>query len=333
MTTAKSFDGTALTLGANGEVTRLEVLRALAWCAPLTADQLRRMIAPAMQLRDFRERVLKRLVAAGLIESFYHYIPGSAIIGGRLPPTRVGRIWYLTRAGIASMATDDKVLRTPAKVRETVVRHDLVLSEVVTRIIEWTRPFLSSIFLDQEVRLDETRRRPIADAMLVVRYDPNRVLPGIVPWKSIPPSPDEAVRVYAIEIDRGTEEYAVTDEKATNYRHVQHDPTFYERYSKTFPVLLITVPTTARLQRWHAGWKERWPAGKWLITTEADLQHDQWLEFHTGRERLRTFADGWQPNQDGRKSTTTPAPGATSTANDEPKQREVISLNWALKDL
>jgi hypothetical protein len=326
MTTAKDFDGTVLTLGANGEVTRLEVLRALAWCAPLTANQLRRMIAPAMQLRNFHERVLKRLVTAGLIESFYHYVPGSAILGGRLPPTRVGRIWSLTKAGFASIAADDKVLRTPTPVRETVVSHDLMLSEVVTRIIEWTRPFLSCIFLDHEVRLDETRRRPISDAMLVVRYDPNRVLPGIIPWKCIPPAPDEAVRLYAIEIDRGTEEYAVTDEKATNYQRVQHDPTFYERYSRMYPVLLITVPTTARLQRWHAGWKERWPNGRWLITTEADLARDQWMEFNTGRERLRTFVDGWQPGQDVPKNTTTSTAGSPIPPSTDPQKPRIIRL-------
>jgi hypothetical protein len=310
-------DDTALTLGANGDVTRLEVLRALAWVAPLTADQLRRMVAPAMLAVNFRDRMLQRLRNDGLIESCFHYVPGGRLVGGgRLPPQRVGRVWSLTKAGFASIAADDKAPPTPAIVRQTVVRHDLMLSEVVTRIIEWTRPILSSIYIEQEERLDTQRRRPIADAMLVVRYDPNGVLPGIIPWKSIPPTPDEAVRLYAIEIDRGTEEYAVTDEKATNYRRVRADPTFYERYGGMFPMLLITVPTTTRLQRWHTGWKERWPNGAWLITTEASLARDEWFAHDRGQERLRTFVDGWQPSQGGRPATPLPTTaGTTGTAH------------------
>jgi len=254
------------------------------------------------------------------------------------PPQRVGQIWQLTKAGFAIIAAEDKSPLKPAIVREGVVRHDLMLSEVVTRMIEWTRPILSSIYIEQEERLDTQRRRPITDAMLVVHYDPNLVLPGIVPWKNMPPTPDEAVRLYAIEIDRGTEEYSITDGKATNYRQVRTDPTFYERYGRVFPLLLITVPTTARLQRWHAGWKERWPEDKWLITTEADLLHDQWMEFNTGRERLRTFVDGWKPGQGVRKkATSSPAAGAAgatpAAANGAPKKGDVISLDWALKDL
>jgi hypothetical protein len=315
MPTTNDSDDLALTLGANSDVTRLEVLRALAWVAPLTADQLRRMVAPAMLTDNFRRRVLARLVAANLIESFYHYIPGSARIGNRRLPQRVGRIWSLTKAGFATVAADDKAPRAPAIVRETVVRHDLVLSEVVTRIIEWTRPILSSIYIEQEERLDTQRRRPIADAMLVVRYDPNGILPGIIPWKSMLPTPDEHARLYAIEIDRGTEEYRVTDEKAVNYRRVRSDPTFYERYGRGFPMVLITVPTTARLQRWHAGWKERWPDGAWLITTEASLARDEWFAHDRGQERLRTFVDGWQPSQGGRLATPLPTAGTTGTAH------------------
>lgn len=333
MSTMHDADNTILTLGANGEVTRLEVLRALAWCAPLTADQLRRMIAPAMRTKKFHDRVLHRLSTAGLIESFFHYLPGVARAGGgRRPPQRVGLIWQLTKAGFATIATNDTAPLAPTIVRESVVRHDLMLSEVVTRIIEWTRPILSSIYIEQEERLDMQRRRPIADAMLVVRYDPNRILPGIIPWKNMPPAPDEAVRLYAIEIDRGTEEYSVTDEKATNYRRVRTDPTFYERYGRMFPMLLITVPTTTRLQRWHAGWKERWPDGAWLITTEASLARNEWVAYHQGQERLRTFVDGWQPSQGVRKGMAAPA-GATSRGNGTPPTNEVISLDWALKDL
>jgi len=325
-------DHRALTFGANGEVTRLEVLRALAWAAPLTTDHLRRMVAPAMLRRHFSERVLSPMVDEGSVTARYQY-EGQRRAAKRQPPKRVGLVWSLTERGFAIIATHDKTPQRPAIVRGgAVLGHDLMMGEVITRIIEWTRPILSSIYLEHEERLDESRRRPIADAMLVVRYDPTRVTPGIVPWKNLPPAPGEGVRLYAIEIDRGTEEYEITDAKAVNYQRVRNDPTFYARYGTMFPVVLITVPSEARRARWHAGWKAMWPAGKWLIATEERLQHNEWLEYAHGRERARTFVDSWSPGQDsvhepGLRSA--PATDATTA----PAKREVISLDWALKDL
>jgi hypothetical protein len=285
-----------------------------------------------MLQRHFSQRVMSRLLDEGSVTTRYHYEIQRRVTK-RQPPKRVGLVWSLTERGFAVIATQDKTPQRSAIVRGgAVLGHDLMMGEVVTRMIEWTRPILSSIYLEHEERLDESRRRPIADAMLVVRYDPTRITPGIVPWKNLPPAPGEGVRLYAIEIDRGTEEYEITDAKAVNYQRVRNDPTFYARYGNMFPVVLITVPNEARRARWHAGWKALWPAGKWLIATEDRLHHNEWLEYAHGRERARTFVDGWHPGQDSVQEPPRMG-GATPATNGAPAKREVISLDWALKDL
>lgn len=287
-----------------------EVLRTLAWLAPLTSGQLGRIVAPGMRVIDFRARVVNPLARAGLIELVRYAATvgvGHRLPERRVPPRAIGKVWRLSADGFREIAHREGAPMQPAVVRQSVLDHDLMLSEVVTRVIEWTRPILSSIYVEHEERLDESRRRPVADAMLVVRYDASGVVPG-VPWKSMPPAPDEHVRLYAIEVDRGTEEYRITDDKAVNYRRVRNDPSFYERYGRMFPVLLVTVPSEARLTRWHAGWKERWPYGKWLITTDTRLARDEWFEHDNGAERWRTFVDGWQP-----APTVTPVPEIAHT--------------------
>ncbi len=307
MSNENSENGDGFSLGANGGVTRIEILRALSWAAPLTSRQLWRMVAPAMHLTNFRDRMLAPLAKNDLIRGEYYYTvrPKSQ---GRMP-VRQGLAWALTASGFAQIASDDKAPAQTALMRGgKVLAHDLMIGEVVTRIIEWTRPILSSMYIEHEDRLDEARRRPISDALVVVRYDPTRILPGIIPWKSLPPAPGEGVRFYAIEIDRGTEEYGITDAKARNYFSVRNDPTFYERYGRMFPIVLITVPTVSRKERWHAGWKANWPGGKWMIATETEVAQDAWLEYAAGAERTRTFVDGWQPGQDQIRDPKKPTP-------------------------
>jgi hypothetical protein len=297
-------------------VARREALLALAWAAPLTTGQLRRLVAPVVAPNHFRSRLLAPLVAAGLVTPVAYAANGG--VGHRLPerrvpPRAVGRVWELSAAGHAEVASLPGAPSRRAVVRRSMLGHDLVLSEVVTRVVEWTRPFLSGLYLEHEERLDEGRRRPIADAMLVVRYGAD-VVPGVVPWRVTAPPPGQHVRLYAIEVDRGTEGYDVVHEKAASYRRVRDDPAFYERYGRMFPVLLVTVPSESRRRAWHAGWRERWPEGFWLIATEAGLARDEWLEHRAGVERWRTFADGWAPAEGEQPPIADAGGGAHETA-------------------
>lgn len=303
-----------------------EILRTLAWIAPLRTDQLYRIVKPPIMLHAFRSRLIAPIEQSGLItcvnnlysKGKWHRDPAK-----RQVPHRIGKVWSLSNAGWDAIKRDDTLPAIPPKVRLNVLEHDLMTSELITKIVEWTRPILSSIFLDHEVRLDETRRRPIADAMLVVRYhhQPERRDEGLVPWKSFPPQPGEGVRLYAIETDRDTEESVIIHEKANNYQRVRSDPTFYARYGGMFPTIMAIVPSARRLQDWHQGWVRNWPTGTWLITTDADLQRDQWLHFAQGRERLSTFVDGWQPGQDVPTGMEAPIPPSAS-----PQKPRIIRL-------
>jgi hypothetical protein len=304
---------------------RYEILRTLAWIAPLRTDQLRRIIAPMYDPRNFRRLlgILERDQMITCVDYFYAGGQGHRDLAKRRPPKPVGKVWSLSPRGWGEIKRDDTLPAIPAKVRLNVLEHDLMTSELITKIIEWTRPILSSIFLDHEVRLDDTRRRPIADAMLSVRYHhrPERRDEGFVPWKSFPPQPGEGVRLYAIETDRDTEETAIIHDKANNYQRVRSDPTFYARYGGGFPTIMAIVPSPRRLQDWHQGWTRNWPTGQWMITTDADLQRDQWLHFAQGRERLSTFVDGWQPGQDVPKGMEAPIPPSAG-----PQKPRIIGL-------
>jgi hypothetical protein len=51
------------------------------------------------------------------------------------------------------------------------------------------------------------------------------------------------------------------------------------------------------------------------------------MEFNTGRERLRTFVDGWQPGQGGRQgNTTTSTAGAAIPPSTGPQKPRIIRL-------
>jgi hypothetical protein len=269
---------------------------------------------------------MEKLGLIAMIDYHYSEARGHRNPAKRIPPRRIGRVWQIGNRGFADIQADPSSPKKPAIVRPSLLAHDVMTGEVITRVVEWTRPFLSAIYVEHEERLDDARRKPIADAMLVVRYD-REVSGKTVPWKSAPPGPTEDIRFYAVEMDRNTEEYKITDEKAVNYRTVRNDPTFYERFGPMFPAPLIIVPSETRLQRWHAGWKERWPYGVWLITTDERLARDEWLEFSSGSERWRTFTDGWKPPASSQAASAAPGTtrsdgvGTTATAATPSKPR------------
>ena len=74
-----------------------DVLLALAWGAPFTTAQLRRLVAPTTSRRAFSER-LSRLRSSALIQGAWHY----RMVAGK-PPEAIGWVWSLTRAGFGML--------------------------------------------------------------------------------------------------------------------------------------------------------------------------------------------------------------------------------------
>ena len=57
--------------------------------------------------------------------------------------------------------------------------------------------------------------------------------------------------------------------------------------SIAFPMPMWVTPHAQRRDRIQTLWQQAWPDGHWLITTEADLLHDRWLDYQHGRLRER----------------------------------------------
>ena len=273
-----------------------EVLLALAWCAPLTTSQLRRLVAPWLCQRAFYYR-LQRLQVQELevIQRHRFYQP----VAGK-PPLPVGWVWSLTLGGWQMLvALGEQVAEQrqrppqPASVRQSLLVHDLQLSELVVCLVERARGCLTGIYLDRETRLDDQRRRPICDAILIIRRSPSHALPATVPWLTGPPAPAESIRGYAVEIDRNTEAIGIIREKAVSYCEIWRDSAFYQRYGR-FPVPLWLVPKQRRLETVMDAWADAWPHGKWLIATDSGLQQDVFEEWKHGMRRTRTLLDGWE---------------------------------------
>lgn len=262
-----------------------EALLTLGWAAPMTTRQLWRMIAPWMHVDAFRTK-LRKLQQEDLLhaEMFSREQPNR-------PPQRVGYVWTLTSLGYEHLGEHSQEPRRLVPLVRALLDHDLVLSELITCIVERSRHVLSGIYVERETRIDGVQKRPRCDAILILRRSPPFV-PGTIPWLSRPPTPEESVRAYAVEIDRDTEPIGVIRDKAVSYETVWKDAQFYQRYHR-FPCPLWIVPDDRRLRVVWNAWKAVWPDGRWLMTTDAGLQTDTWQEYVQQTQVEHRLLSGW----------------------------------------
>lgn len=267
----------------SGDLTNL--LLGLAWYGELSTDHARRLWAPADR-SDFGARAaLNELQREGYASSRQWALPRS----GTGPPLRQHAMWALTPRGrelLAQHALFPPRLFLP-RARRTLP-HDAMTSEVVTRLIELARPAgLSGVYVEREVRIDPARTRPVMDAIVILRTGGGYDHADLVPWTRDPLVPGERRRRYAIENDRDSEALSVIIGKAHAYQAAltldwQH------RYGG-FPIPLWVVPHARRRDAVMDAWRGAWPQGKWLITTDDDLQRDHWREHYNGTVRTRAL--------------------------------------------
>jgi hypothetical protein len=273
---------------------RLDVenlLLGLAWLGEATTMQIHRLWRPRGNLIHTR-RILHDLREHGWIKSRLWTLPRRA--DGL--PIRIGNAWSLTRRSELWLREH---VQWPLKYlrprHPRTMTHDLMTSELVTRIIELGREAgMGNLYLEREVRLDQQRRRPVMDALIILRlgnaYDQTRR----VPWTTDPRAPGEQRRRYAVENDRNSEPYNVIYMKAIAYQ-MTGTPQWAVRYGGLYPLVLWLVPHERRAELVMRAWQDAWPGGKWLITTDERLQEDRWTEYHAGviRERglFRTRRD------------------------------------------
>jgi hypothetical protein len=265
-----------------------EVLLALVWAGPFLTDQLRQVIMPAWSFRQL-ERRLTALEEHGLIEGGFFYRQPR-----RKPrPVRVGKVWSITARGREAITGHDRAPFRPTAPTRVLLNHDLVVSAVIAHIVVQTRPILSGIAVFREMRVDDQKAAPIADAIIVVRTRGQRVERSSLAWSRQGVQPGEAFRVIAVESDRATEELSVIAEKARVYRSLPDDLDYLERYHGVVPLALWVAPTRRRAESIHSTWKRIWPEGAWVWTTDAGLAADRFVEYADSQERDRTWLDEW----------------------------------------
>lgn len=260
----------------------LEVLTALAWAAPLTTQQVYRLVGPGGSVRALQRRLVA-MQHAGLIEGhlYYRKTAGEGV-------KRIGQVWGVTPLGIGAM---EETRRPPqaARLRPAVFGHDLTVSELVVRVLTAARPWLGGVSLAREVRLDPEQPRPRCDAILILRL---RLDGGadVLPWTSDPPLPDDRLRGWAIEVDTGTEALSIIREKALRYQAI-YTQEVVDRLGR-LPLPLWVVPDLNRGNAILKTWFAAWPAGRWLMTTADRLADLAFTEYRAGEQRLHHLLSG-----------------------------------------
>ncbi len=264
----------------------MELLLALAWCAPLTTTQLYRLIDPGMAVRQMRRR-LQGLESENLVASQLAYHRSARATS----PRALGKVYGITRHGFECLPDDDRRPVQVAKVRTALLDHDLTVGELVSLIVERVRPVLSGIMIEREVRLDPTKPRPRCDAILTIRHDAQQDC-AAVPWTTAPPADGETRTAWAIEVDRRTEARSIIREKAEAYKRIWNDPAYY-RDGRRMPIPLWIVPDARRANAIVREWFAVWPEGRWLMTTADRLADLVFTEYRDGGQRMHSLLARW----------------------------------------
>ena len=268
------------TTTAQSQTIDLNLLIGLSWLGEITAEQIQRIWFPHRQGSTVRWR-LQQLKRLNLITTRYQY----TVTPHAPTPRRTAAAWSLTDKGLALVETCNPAIARDRYIPprpKVLMNHDLFTSEIVTRIIELARPScLSGLTVYRENRIDPRYRRPVVDALIVVRYDPKEPAdPHHVPWTKDPLLKTEHSRRWALENDRGTEALNILAGKAEHYK--QADSLEWRTLNDTFPVPLLVTTSQRRMERVFDLWRQIWPAGAWLMTTDEGLQADTWQRYNKG---------------------------------------------------
>jgi len=271
--------------GHGSQVDLLSLLAGIAWFGEMSARQVGRVWMPQHHLRSVRRR-LSAVEAAGFLTwRWWYYTKRKQAL-----PTRYGKLWSLTDAGkalVSDLPTFPKRYHGPRT--PMLLAHDTLTTQILVHMIEQARGVgLSGAYIEREVQLNPPERRPIMDAVITLRTGGTAFATNAVPWFNPPhdrKERNESSRKYAIENDRDSEQIAVIIGKAYSYQQAATDE--WVKRNGQFPIPVWIVPTEKRRDNIMHAWMKAWPHGKWLMTTDADLIHDRWIEYFDGRMRER----------------------------------------------
>jgi hypothetical protein len=269
------------------QIDRIDLLLGLAWFGRLTTSQVQRLWYPHRRVERAGIQ-LNRLHAQGLVDRMLF----GKEEGGHW--RRTGYIWWLTRQGEKEIQDDADFPRNYLPARKTHrLDHAIAVSEAIVQMIVIARnAHLSGVKFEREVCLSEELDQPIADANIVLRLGGEPTPPNIVPWTQERRMPNEQSYRFALEIDRATDKLSKIAAKAHAYKYAR------EHWRRgTFPTPVWVAPTARRRDSILEAWRDAWPAGHWLMTTDAGLQFDQWLSYdngHINEQRLLEAVAGQQ---------------------------------------
>jgi len=265
----------------------VHVLLAVAWAGPILTSQLVRLFGLPLTSRKLLRR-LWSLEHHDLVRKQHYSRHDTA----NHAPRYMGYVWVATeRAYPVLLGHEIEPPRhTPPPLHQ--VDHDVLATEVLVRAVELSRPVMSGVYFAREQYSTEHAARPRIDGIVMIRRGPLRPAHGALPWLTAKVAPEETDKCFAVEIDRGTEPYAVIFEKGIAYRTAAHTAAF-RSHTGGFPTPLWVVPTAARLEGIIRHWRTAWPEGRWIITTEEDLHHDRWHLISDGSRTTRSLLEGW----------------------------------------
>lgn len=270
-----------------GDIDIENLLLGLAWLGEASTSHVGRLWLPGRHLTTV-QRLLASLLEAEYVTrrrwSLARVAAGETARG----PLRQDTMWGLDRRGREAVRDHDAYPPSALGARhKRLLPHDSQTVELLVRAIELGRPAgLSGVYVEREVRLDPPKRRPIMDALLVLRTGGGYERADTVPWTRDPHVAGERRRRYAVENDRGSEAISVIVGKALAYQ-AAGSREWLAKYGRPFPTPLWLAPDERRLRAILEAWRATWPRGRWIMTTDAWLAHDRWVEYARGVTRER----------------------------------------------
>lgn len=271
------------------------VLRLLGRVRYMTSQWIHSMVFPD-QHRTTMQRHMQMLVDAKWVwrETIPHDILYEARVSAKsrsVPPPRQPSLYGLTVKGHEMMQhmrlePDEQIYqllyrRDPAKsLSRDKLAHDMMTSAWCCSVLYAARqhPQLDAVTCYVEYVTDAAQR---IDALLILRFDPQRSLkqisPGwMLPWYEGDPEKAEHVTLRcALEVDRGTEPLKTLLEKSLTYRTLTESGMYTRLLGG--PVLpVILVPPGRRAKQIAREWSHAWPDGHGIISTPKQAAHPQY---------------------------------------------------------
>ncbi|GAA5530982.1 replication-relaxation family protein [Herpetosiphon gulosus] len=234
---------------------------------------------PGRALRNTYQS-LNRLTEAGLITYVEHFEAPSARQRQRTNQLwkRHGRIYSLTpmgwdylKAAFPQLEEGKERLAPTYFNPRHQAEHQIEYADLVTSILRDLDTIPGIIGMSSYIEMDLSEQaRPRADGIVVLRRWKHAMAhaderSSCYPWLVVPRQEGQIDELFAIEIDRGTEEPSIITGKAQSYGALFASKSWESRFQ--WPLIAFAVPTERRQRVIFDAWDRGWPGGPIRCTT------------------------------------------------------------------